>query len=163
MAWFPDIQINKLTGICLLTVHTAFRYLHKLYTELSRRKGRLRVRHLPLEDIGALESLPSHIEEEIYNSRLQLVLVSPVLLQFIQRHPKLIIGGKFFHCIIIQASEISLFRTNIREGEGKSIHFCSSQQPWLFELFCCSENWSPRTPVLPSNNQYREIKGQISN
>ena len=82
--------------ICLLTVsHTAFRYLHKLYTELSRRKGRLRVRHLPLEDIGALESLPTHIEEEIYNSRLQLVLVSPVLLQFIQRHPKLIIGGKF--------------------------------------------------------------------
>ena len=70
------------------------KYLHKLYTELSRRKGRLRVRHLPLEDIGALESLPPHIEEEIYNSRLQLVLVSPVLLQFIHRHPKLIIGGK---------------------------------------------------------------------
>ena len=42
-----------------------------------------------------MESLPTHIEEEIYNSRLQLVLVSPVLLQFIQRHPKLIIGGKF--------------------------------------------------------------------
>ena len=97
--------------ICLLTVsHTAFRYLHKLYTELSRRKGRLRVRHLPLEDIGALESLPTHIEEEIYNSRLQLVLVSPVLLQFIQRHPKLIIGGKFLHC------KIQISGTNIWEG-----------------------------------------------
>lgn len=36
--------------------------------------------------------LPQHIEEEIYQSRLQIVLLSPTLLQFISRHPSLLIG-----------------------------------------------------------------------
>ena len=50
-----------------------------------------RVRHLPLEDMGECV-LPAHIEEEIYQSRLQIVLLSPTLLQFICRHPSLLIG-----------------------------------------------------------------------
>ena len=49
------------------------------------------MRHLPLEDMGECV-LPAHIEEEIYQSRLQIVLLSPTLLQFICRHPSLLIG-----------------------------------------------------------------------
>ena len=37
-------------------------------------------------------ALPQHIEEEIYQSRLQIVLLSPTLLQFISRQPSLVIG-----------------------------------------------------------------------
>ena len=36
------------------------RYLHKLFTQLSKHKGKLRVRHLPIEDVTA--SLPHHLE-----------------------------------------------------------------------------------------------------
>ena len=50
-----------------------------------------RVRHLPLEDMGDC-SLPQHIEDEIYQSRLQIVLLSPTLLQFLSRCPTLPIG-----------------------------------------------------------------------
>jgi hypothetical protein len=46
---------------------------------------------LPVEDLaGCL--LPSHIEEEICSSRLQLVLLSPILLQFLARHPQCVVG-----------------------------------------------------------------------
>ena len=37
-------------------------------------------------------ALPHHIEEEIYQSRLQIVLLSPTLLQFLSRCPTLPIG-----------------------------------------------------------------------
>ena len=50
-----------------------------------------RVRHLPLEDMGD-GSLPQHIEDEIYQSRLQIELLSPTLLQFLSRCPTLPIG-----------------------------------------------------------------------
>ena len=50
-----------------------------------------RVRHLPLEDMGDCV-LPHHIEEEIFQSRLQIVLLSPTLLQFLSRCPSLPIG-----------------------------------------------------------------------
>ena len=36
------------------------RYLHKLFTQLSKHKGKLKVRHLPIEDITA--TLPHHLE-----------------------------------------------------------------------------------------------------
>jgi hypothetical protein len=36
------------------------RYLHKLFTQLSKHKGKLKVRHLPIEDVTA--SLPHHLE-----------------------------------------------------------------------------------------------------
>ena len=36
--------------------------------------------------------LPPHIEEEIYQSRLQIVLLSPTLLEFMSRYPSLLIG-----------------------------------------------------------------------
>jgi hypothetical protein len=50
---------------------------------------------LPVEDLaGCL--LPSHIEEEICSSRLQLVLLSPILLQFLARHPQCVVG-RFLH------------------------------------------------------------------
>ena len=44
-----------------------------------------------MEDMGECV-LPAHIEEEIYQSRLQIVLLSPTLLEFIHRHPSLVIG-----------------------------------------------------------------------
>jgi hypothetical protein len=36
------------------------RYLHKLFTQLSKHKGKLKVRHLPIEDVTA--SLPQYLE-----------------------------------------------------------------------------------------------------
>ena len=48
-------------------------------------KNLFRVRHLPLEDV-ADSVLPVFIEEEIYQSRLQIVLISPTFLEFIFRY-----------------------------------------------------------------------------
>jgi hypothetical protein len=43
-----------------LMVIFCLRYLHKLFTQLSKHKGKLKVRHLPIEDVTA--SLPHHLE-----------------------------------------------------------------------------------------------------
>ena len=61
------------------------RYLHKLFTELSRNKSRLLVKHLPVEDLTS--HLPSRLESEMFNARLQLVIVSPLFLQWVYSHP----------------------------------------------------------------------------
>ena len=54
-----------------------------------------RVRHLPVEDfIDSL--LPPQIEREISGSRLQLVLLSPTLLQVLARNSKTPVG-RFLH------------------------------------------------------------------
>ena len=66
------------------------RYLHKLFTELSRNKSRLTVKHLPVEDLTC--HLPSSLESEMFNARLQLVIVSPVFLQWVYRNPALLVG-----------------------------------------------------------------------
>ncbi len=61
------------------------KYLHRLFTELSKHRGRLRVRHLPAEDLAAAlpSSLPASTEREVRQSKLQLCLISPSLLHFL--------------------------------------------------------------------------------
>ena len=66
------------------------KYLHKLFTELSKHKGKLRMRHLPLEDLTP--TLPPAMEAEIFSARLQLVVVSPLFLQWVYRNPGLMVG-----------------------------------------------------------------------
>ena len=66
------------------------KYLHKLFTELSRHRGTLTVRHLPVEDITEL--LPARTETEIFSARLQLVIVSPLFLQWVYRKPGQLVG-----------------------------------------------------------------------
>ena len=66
------------------------RYLHKLFTELSRNKSRLQVKHLPVEDLGCY--LPTRMEAELFNARLQLVIVSPVFLQWVYKNPAQLVG-----------------------------------------------------------------------
>ena len=89
------------------------RYLHKLFTELSRNKSRLTVRHLPVEvlykyyylhniiiccmygqDLAGCggQALPPRLEAELHCARLQLVIVSPVFLQWVYRNPALLVG-----------------------------------------------------------------------
>ena len=53
------------------------------------------IRHLPVEDLsgGSGNSFPQRIETEIfYESRLQLVLISPTLLQFLFKNPTFVLG-----------------------------------------------------------------------
>ena len=55
-----------------------------------------RVRHLPVEDfIDSL--LPPQMEREISGSRLQLVLLSPTLLQVLARNSNTSVMGRFLH------------------------------------------------------------------
>ena len=49
------------------------------------------VRHLPVEDLADC-LLPPHMEKEITSSRLQLILLSPTLLQFLARNSNVVIG-----------------------------------------------------------------------
>jgi hypothetical protein len=66
------------------------KYLHKLFTELSRHAASLTVRHLPVEDITEL--LPARTEAEIYAARLHLVIVSPGFLHWVYRNPGQLVG-----------------------------------------------------------------------
>ena len=50
-----------------------------------------RVRHLPVEDLADC-LLPPHMEKEITSSRLQMILLSPTLLQFLARNSNVVIG-----------------------------------------------------------------------
>jgi hypothetical protein len=63
----PDPQPARryTVNALLLTIFSVLaifcrRYLHKLFTQLSKHKGKLKVRHLPIEDVTA--SLPHHLE-----------------------------------------------------------------------------------------------------
>ena len=47
--------------------------------------------HLPIEDLVE-NVLPQQIEDEIHSSRLQMVLLSPQFLDFLQSHPTSVIG-----------------------------------------------------------------------
>ena len=52
---------------------------------------RFRVRHLPIEDLAS-HVLPPSMEEGIYQSRLQLVLLSPNFLSFVAKNPSTPLG-----------------------------------------------------------------------
>lgn len=102
------------------------KYLHKLYTELSKHKGKLRVRHLPVEDMAEC-MLPPHIEEEICQSRLQLVLLSPTLLQFLYRHPSLMMGR------LLHPDRVIAIMLGVRDGQITHQHRSSlvSFSQWI--------------------------------
>ena len=113
------MQITTNTVILLYSRHCPgsiewAKYLHKLFTELSKHKGKLRcatgrpfhiilndsttsgfdlfrVRHLPIEDLAS-HVLPPSMEEGIYQSRLQLVLLSPNFLSFVAKNPSTPLG-----------------------------------------------------------------------
>lgn len=120
------MQITTNTVILLYSRHCPgsiewAKYLHKLFTELSKHKGKLRyatghlhltlsvqrrilhwvhsldmhglfrVRHLPIEDLAS-HVLPPSMEEGIYQSRLHLVLLSPNFLSFVAKNPSTPLG-----------------------------------------------------------------------
>ena len=94
-AEIPEAQKSKDAVVLIYSRHCQgsiewAKYLHKLFTELSRHKGTLAVRHLPVEDITEL--LPAQTEAEIFSARLQLVIVSPVFLQWVYRKPGQLVG-----------------------------------------------------------------------
>ena len=49
------------------------------------------VRHLPVEDLSDC-ILPPHMEKEITSSRLQMILLSPTLLQYLARNSNVVVG-----------------------------------------------------------------------
>ena len=51
--------------------------------------------HLPLEDLAG-NVIPSSMEEDIYQSRLQIVLLSPIFLDFLYKNPTYVFG-KLLH------------------------------------------------------------------
>ena len=90
------------------------KYLHKLFTELSRHKGRLMVKHLPVEDMTCL--LPAKLESEIYNARLQLVIVSPLFLQWVYKNPNQLVGR------LLQQDRVIALLLGVREEQVLSEH-----------------------------------------
>ena len=48
------------------------------------------MKHLPVEDLTC--HLPSRLESEMFNARLQLVIVSPLFLQWVYSHPAQLVG-----------------------------------------------------------------------
>ena len=86
------------------------RYLHKLFSELCRARSRLAVRHLPVEDLAS--ALPGRLEAEILNSRLQVVVVSPVFLQWVYRNPSLLVGR------LLQQDRVIALLLGVREEQG---------------------------------------------
>ncbi|XP_059091357.1 uncharacterized protein LOC131886916 isoform X1 [Tigriopus californicus] len=66
-------------------------YLHKLFTELSKLKGKFNLSHLPVEDLAG-NVIPTPMEEDIYHSRLQIVLLSPIFLEFLRSKPSYSVG-----------------------------------------------------------------------
>ena len=85
------------------------RYLHKLFTELSRNKSRLQVKHLPVEDLTC--HLPSRLESEMFNARLQLVIVSPLFLQWVYSHPAQLVGR------LVQQDRVIALLLGVREEQ----------------------------------------------
>ena len=85
------------------------RYLHKLFTELSRSKSRLTVRHLPVEDLTC--HLPTSLESEMFNARLQLVIVSPLFLQWIYKNPAQLVGR------LLQQDRVIALLLGVREEQ----------------------------------------------
>ena len=85
------------------------KYLHKLFTELSRHKGKLTVKHLPVEDMTCL--LPAKLESEIYNARLQLVIVSPLFLQWVYKNPNQLVGR------LLQQDRVIALLLGVREEQ----------------------------------------------
>ena len=95
-------------------------------------------------------SLPQHIEDEIYQSRLQIVLLSPTLLQFLSRCPTLPIG-RLLHpdrvLAIMLGVKDSLITAEHRSGDwresikltsfknSKNIFSCVQSKPIITEFF----------------------------
>ena len=90
------------------------RYLHKLFTELSRNKSRLTVKHLPVEDLTC--HLPSSLESEMFNARLQLVIVSPLFLQWIYKNPAQLVGR------LLQQDRVIALLLGVREEQVLAEH-----------------------------------------
>ena len=90
------------------------RYLHKLFTELSRNKSRLQVRHLPVEDLSC--HLPTRMEADLFNARLQLVIVSPVFLQWVYKNPAQLVGR------ILQQDRVLALLLGVREEQVTAEH-----------------------------------------
>ena len=90
------------------------RYLHKLFTELSRNKSRLQVKHLPVEDLGCY--LPTRMEAELFNARLQLVIVSPVFLQWVYKNPAQLVGR------VLQQDRVIALLLGVREEQVTAEH-----------------------------------------
>jgi len=90
------------------------KYLHKLFTELSRHKGKLTVKHLPVEDMTCL--LPAKLESEIYNARLQLVIVSPLFLQWVYKNPNHLVGR------LLQQDRVIALLLGVREEQVLAEH-----------------------------------------
>jgi len=90
------------------------KYLHKLFTELSRHKGKLTVKHLPVEDMTCL--LPAKLESEIYNARLQLVIVSPLFLQWVYKNPNQLVGR------LLQQDRVIALLLGVREEQVLAEH-----------------------------------------
>ena len=90
------------------------KYLHKLFTELSKNKSKLTVRHLPVEDLSC--HLPTRMESELFNARLQLVIVSPLFLQWIYKNPAQLVGR------LLQQDRVIALLLGVREEQVLSEH-----------------------------------------
>ena len=91
-------------------------------------------------------SLPQHIEDEIYQSRLQIVLLSPTLLQFLSRCPTLPIG-RLLHpdrvLAIMLGVKDSLITAEHRSGDWReSIKLTSFKNSKYFFLPLIKTNYN---------------------
>ncbi len=63
-----------------------------------------------------LKPLPPHMEDEICSSRLQLVLLSPTLLQFLYRQPSLLVGR------LLHPDRVIAIMLGVRDGQIQAEH-----------------------------------------
>ena len=72
------------------------------------------MKHLPVEDMTCL--LPAKLESEIYNARLQLVIVSPLFLQWVYKNPNQLVGR------LLQQDRVIALLLGVREEQVLSEH-----------------------------------------
>ena len=105
---FESLRTNIL---CDRTIFVWFADSKNSYFFISR------VRHLPVEDMGDC-ILPPHMEKEITSSRLQLILLSPTLLQFLARNSNVVIGR------LLHPDRVIAIMLGVRDNQITGEYFC---------------------------------------
>ena len=110
-----------------------------------------RVRHLPVEDfIDSL--LPPQMEREISGSRLQLVLLSPTLLQVLARNSNTSVMGRFLHPDRVIAIMLGKYLIVNFTG-GKNVKFSISRI--FFQVSAMPKSYpNIAPPWYPSHNGF---------
>jgi len=107
------------------------KYLHKLFAELSKHRGKLCVRHFPAEDLAdaASTSLPTESATFLHGCKLQLLLISPTLLTFLGEEEDFTLGH------MLHAERIVAVMLGVGDDQITSTHRRSKIPSFSYKTF----------------------------